>query len=82
MHCWKRCSTPIYLSLASYKDRALCEIGGAVCMPKGSLSHSNKPTRVLSVSRALPYCHIQRALHDQLECSLAMTHIVPIYTIK
>ena len=28
------------------------------------------------------YCHIQRALHDELECSLALTHIVPIYTIK
>ena len=27
------------------------------------------------------YCHIQRALHDELECSLALTHIVPIYTI-
>ena len=27
-------------------------------------------------------CHIQRALHDELECSLALTHIVPIYTIK
>ena len=25
------------------------------------------------------YCHIQRALHDELECSLALTHIVPIY---
>ena len=28
------------------------------------------------------YCHIQRALHDELEGSLAMTHILPIYTIK
>ena len=28
------------------------------------------------------YCHIQRALHDELECSLALTHIVPMYTIK
>ena len=28
------------------------------------------------------YCHIQRALHDELECSLALTHIVPIYIIK
>ena len=28
------------------------------------------------------YCHIQRALHNELECSLALTHIVPIYTIK
>ena len=28
------------------------------------------------------YCHIQRALHDELECSLAVTPIVPIYTIK
>ena len=28
------------------------------------------------------YCHIQRALHAELECSLALTHIVPIYTIK
>ena len=30
------------------------------------------------------YCHIQRKLHDELECSLALTHIVPIYiyTIK
>ena len=28
------------------------------------------------------YCHIQRALYDELECSLAFTHIVPIYTIK
>ena len=28
------------------------------------------------------YCHIQRALHDELDCSLALTHIVPIYTIK
>ena len=28
------------------------------------------------------YCHIQRTLHDELECSLALTHIVPIYTIK
>ena len=28
------------------------------------------------------YCHIQRALHEELECSLALTHIVPIYTIK
>ena len=25
------------------------------------------------------YCHIQRALRDELECSLALTHIVPIY---
>ena len=25
------------------------------------------------------YCHIQRALHDELECSLALTHIVPMY---
>ena len=25
------------------------------------------------------YCRIQRALHDELECSLALTHIVPIY---
>ena len=25
------------------------------------------------------YCHIQRALHDELECSLALTQIVPIY---
>ena len=25
------------------------------------------------------YGHIQRALHDELECSLALTHIVPIY---
>ena len=25
------------------------------------------------------YCHIQRALHDELKCSLALTHIVPIY---
>ena len=28
------------------------------------------------------YCHIQRALHDELECSLALTHIMPICTIK
>ena len=28
------------------------------------------------------YCHIQRALYDELECSLALTHIVPVYTIK
>ena len=28
------------------------------------------------------YCHIQHALHDELECSLALTHIVPIFTIK
>ena len=28
------------------------------------------------------YCHIQRALHDELECSLALTHVVPIYTMK
>ena len=28
------------------------------------------------------YCHIQRSLRDELECSLALTHIVPIYTIK
>ena len=27
------------------------------------------------------YCHIQRALHDELECNLALTHIVPINTI-
>ena len=26
--------------------------------------------------------HIPRALHDEFECSLALTHIVPIYTIK
>ena len=25
------------------------------------------------------YCHIQYALHDELECRLALTHIVPIY---
>ena len=25
------------------------------------------------------YCHIQRALHDELECSQTLTHIVPIY---
>ena len=25
------------------------------------------------------YCLIQRALHDELECSLALSHIVPIY---
>ena len=24
------------------------------------------------------YCHIQHALYDELECSLALTHIVPI----
>ena len=28
------------------------------------------------------YFHIQRALHDELECSLALTHIMPICTIK
>ena len=28
------------------------------------------------------YCHIQHTLYDELECSLALTHIVPIYTIK
>ena len=28
------------------------------------------------------YCHIQRALHDELECGLALTHIGPIYKIK
>ena len=28
------------------------------------------------------YCHIQRALHEELEGSLALTHIVPIYIIK
>ena len=28
------------------------------------------------------YCHIQRAWHDELECSLTLTHIVPICTIK
>ena len=28
------------------------------------------------------YSHIQCALYDELECSLALTHIVPIYTIK
>ena len=28
------------------------------------------------------FCHIQRALHDELECSLALTHIVSIYKIK
>ena len=28
------------------------------------------------------YCHFQHALHVKLECSLALTHIVPIYTIK
>ena len=28
------------------------------------------------------YCHIQRALHNELECSLALTHMVPIFTIK
>ena len=28
------------------------------------------------------YCHIQRALHDELECSLVLTPIVPICTIK
>ena len=28
------------------------------------------------------YCHIHRALHDELERSMALTHIVPIYTIK
>ena len=27
------------------------------------------------------YSHIQPALHDELECSLALTHIVPIYQI-
>ena len=27
------------------------------------------------------HCHIQCALHDELECSLALTHIVPIYII-
>ena len=25
------------------------------------------------------YCQILRALHDELECSLALTHIVHIY---
>ena len=28
------------------------------------------------------YCHFQHALHVKFECSLALTHIVPIYTIK
>ena len=28
------------------------------------------------------YCHFQHALHVKLECSLALTHIVPVYTIK
>ena len=28
------------------------------------------------------YCHIKHALHVKLECSLALTHIWPIYTIK
>ena len=28
------------------------------------------------------YCHFQHALHVKLECSLALTRIVPIYTIK
>ena len=29
----------------------------------------------------LPYSTC-KMLHDELECSLALTHIVPIYTIK
>ena len=51
--------------------------------------HRPKHTRFLCRIKFLPvqiiiiklYCHIQRALHDELECSLALTHIVPIYTI-
>ena len=25
------------------------------------------------------YCYVQHALHDELECSLALIHTVPIY---
>ena len=28
------------------------------------------------------YCHFPQALHIKLECSLALTHVMHIYTIK
>ena len=39
--------------------------------------HTEQPLTEIIIIKL--YCHIQRALHDELECSLALTHIVPIY---
>ena len=47
----------------------------------GKLYSSRVGTTLLLIIIKI-YCRIQRALHGELECSLALTRIVPIYTIK
>ena len=44
-------------------------------------STAETPFIVISVLKIIIklYCQIQHALYDEMECSLALTHIVPIY---
>ena len=55
----------------------MLEILELLDLPVGDFAQSKDWIQCSIIIIIKLYCHIQCALHDELECSLALTHIVP-----